>query len=208
MNPLKSDSWEWVGNRKKLFTTKELTKMIKEKSLGAGTNALETLRNYLVPKKVEVFIWRARKGRLSARVELDKWGVDLDSVRCPLCDNDIETVGHSLLLCKKVEEIWVKIFAWWGVSSSLWHSLSEMLQTGAIQQNLDSGALIWQAVIWISCYLIWKNRNQVVFNNKGWCTPNALNEIQIKSFEWVAKRIKGRTLDWHNWFHNPACFVN
>ncbi|XP_071707988.1 uncharacterized protein [Rutidosis leptorrhynchoides] len=154
MNPSRPDSWEWVGNSKKTFTTKDLTKLINEETLCVGPNALKTLKNYLIPKKVEVFIWRARKRRLPVRMELDKRGIDLDSVRCPLCDNDVETVDHSLVSCKNVEEIWSRIYAWWGAGTISNHSLDELLVYGAMQQGSDSGKLIWQAVVWICCYLI------------------------------------------------------
>ncbi|XP_071694404.1 uncharacterized protein [Rutidosis leptorrhynchoides] len=105
MEPELNDSWVWGSSNGGNFTTKNLTNFINAKTIGAGSNARETLKNNLVPKKVEVFIWRARKGRIPVHVELDKRWIDLHSVRCPLCDDDIESVDDSLFSCKKVFEI-------------------------------------------------------------------------------------------------------
>ncbi|XP_071695292.1 uncharacterized protein [Rutidosis leptorrhynchoides] len=147
------------------------------------------------------------KKRLPVRTELDKRGIDLHSVRCPLCDNDLESEGHSLLSCSKVVEVWNKVYGWWSLGGVMNLSLEDLLQGDVRQQYSDSSKLIWQAVIWVSTYLLWRNRNHAVFKNKCWSAPVALSEIQIKSYEWIAKRNKGRVIDWHNWFHSPSCFL-
>nr|GEW70259.1 RNA-directed DNA polymerase, eukaryota, reverse transcriptase zinc-binding domain protein [Tanacetum cinerariifolium] len=71
------------------FNVKELSRMIKENTLLSDIGGQETFWNKLVPKKVNIFMWRALKGRLPVRVELDKRGVDLDSVLCPSCSWEI-----------------------------------------------------------------------------------------------------------------------
>ncbi|XP_071687717.1 uncharacterized protein [Rutidosis leptorrhynchoides] len=101
-----SDSWIWKASQNGKFTTKKLTTLINEKTMSASQSVKGTLSNKLVPKKVKIFIWRARKGRIPVRTELDKLGIDFHSVRCPLCDDDIESVEHSLLSCKKVYDVW------------------------------------------------------------------------------------------------------
>ncbi|XP_071706748.1 uncharacterized protein [Rutidosis leptorrhynchoides] len=112
--PDKQDSWQWQGVNNGEFTTKRLTHLIDSKLLNVGSNMVETLRNNFVPKKFELLIWRSRKKRIPTFIELDKHGIDLHSVRCPLCDDGVESVDHALLFCKKVFDIWEKIFKWWG----------------------------------------------------------------------------------------------
>ncbi|XP_071703962.1 uncharacterized protein [Rutidosis leptorrhynchoides] len=88
----KKDCWNWNLNSKGTYTVKDCSVLVDKVILPRAVNSIESLRNGLVPKKVEVFIWRARLGRLPVRFELDKRGIDLNSVRCPICDGDIETV--------------------------------------------------------------------------------------------------------------------
>ncbi|XP_071741053.1 uncharacterized protein [Rutidosis leptorrhynchoides] len=182
INPLKQDMWRWGAANNGKFTTKSLRKFIDEKMIPRGNGNIETLRNNLVPKKIEVFVWRARRKRLPNLIELDKRGIDLNTVRCPLCDDDIESIDHSLFLCKHVMEVWNKVFEWWGLEKLDPCNLGDPLaDTG--QANSTFGKDIWQTVIWSSSYLIWKNRNQKFFSNKSWNAPVALNEIQVKSYE-------------------------
>ncbi|XP_071696404.1 uncharacterized protein [Rutidosis leptorrhynchoides] len=125
---------------------------------------MTTLRNKSIPQKVSLFIWRTRLKRIPVRVELDKRGVDLDSVLCPLCSDAPESVEHAMFSCAKE---------------------------------------LWNTVIWVSGYFIWKNRNQKVFAKDSWGAPKILNEIQVKTYEWINNRSKRFNLTWHEWLTNP-----
>ncbi|PWA61396.1 reverse transcriptase domain, Zinc finger, CCHC-type [Artemisia annua] len=62
--------------------------------------AVETTRwNNLVPIKVNISSWRIANKRIPTRINLDNQGIDLNSLRCPLCDDDLETKEHILVLC-------------------------------------------------------------------------------------------------------------
>ncbi|XP_071694435.1 uncharacterized protein [Rutidosis leptorrhynchoides] len=206
INSGSADSRRWQGSSTGQFTTKKLTEQVADKVLIAGPNTFETFHNNLVPKKVEIFMWRARKGRLPVLTELDKSGVDLYSTRCPICDDSIETVDHSFILCKLEYDNWSKVFDWWGLGVSNL-SVGELFRGASNLYMTSEGCSIWQAVEWSCGYLIWKNRNQKVFKNKCWTIPIALNEIQLLTFEWIAKRFKSKPIDWHTWLHNPQRLV-
>ncbi|XP_071713626.1 uncharacterized protein [Rutidosis leptorrhynchoides] len=104
------DGWKWSGQSNGLFSTSVLIDLINEKVSALQSSAAPALRNNLVLKKIEVFVWRVRKNRLPVRVELDKRGIDLGSTWCPVCDNDIETVVHSLFHCSFANQIWARLF--------------------------------------------------------------------------------------------------
>ncbi|GKB58579.1 RNA-directed DNA polymerase, eukaryota, reverse transcriptase zinc-binding domain protein, partial [Tanacetum coccineum] len=114
--------WEWDSVRDiRGKVSKELEDLLvhgqrtfKVKELSDNGDQ-ETLWNKLVPKKVNKFIWRALRGRLPVRVELDKRGVDLDPVLCPSCNNVVETCAHCLITCDLAMSVWDKIFKWWKV---------------------------------------------------------------------------------------------
>ncbi|XP_071713997.1 uncharacterized protein [Rutidosis leptorrhynchoides] len=156
LNPEKKDSWGWTPGNNGIFTTKALTSMINSRILTSSDTNCETLYNKLVLKKVEVFVWRARKSRLPVLVELDKRGVDLNSVRFPLCDDDIESVNHSLIHCKHAFEVWCKVFYWWGRCGIPFINVGDLfIDWGQASTSVRKG--IWQAVVWTCSYLIWKN---------------------------------------------------
>lgn len=63
-------------------------------------------------KKVSIATWRIDQKRLPTRVNLDKIGVDLHSIRSPLCDDVLETKSHLFLNCKIAAELWNPILNW------------------------------------------------------------------------------------------------
>ncbi|XP_071741403.1 uncharacterized protein [Rutidosis leptorrhynchoides] len=94
---MKPDHWKWNFTSDRKFTVKKLSTIIDDNTIALNNFEQETIRNNLVPKKLEVFVWLALKKRLSVRMELDKRGIDLHSVRCPICDDGLESMEHSLI---------------------------------------------------------------------------------------------------------------
>nr|GFA80447.1 reverse transcriptase domain, reverse transcriptase zinc-binding domain protein [Tanacetum cinerariifolium] len=80
------DIWRWKLGEDGEFTVKDLARLIEEKIIHGESGGHETLWNNLVPKKVNIFVWRAIKGRLSVRVKLDRRDIDLDLVLFPCCN--------------------------------------------------------------------------------------------------------------------------
>ncbi|XP_071704072.1 uncharacterized protein [Rutidosis leptorrhynchoides] len=199
------DSWNWSLSSNGNFTTKKLSTLIDEKILsGYSRTNSETLKNYLVPNKLEIFIWRVLKRRLPVRIELDKRGIDLDSVRCPICDDDVESLDHLLFFCRVSMDVWDKVYKWWGLDAVTNLSISEAFR-GKCNRNLSHlESLVWQAIEWTCASFIWRNRNQKVFTNSCWSVPVLMMEIQLKSFEWISNRIKDRKLDWLIWISDPC----
>ncbi|XP_071735160.1 probable disease resistance protein At4g27220 [Rutidosis leptorrhynchoides] len=110
-----SDSLVWSLSSNDKWSTKTLTSLLVQHSASQGNIYLETIINRLVPSNVGLFIWQASISRTPCRVELDKRGLDLDSVRYPVCDDNLETTEHSLANCKRAREVWEQIYKWWQI---------------------------------------------------------------------------------------------
>ncbi|XP_071718221.1 uncharacterized protein [Rutidosis leptorrhynchoides] len=204
--PDKEDTFSWKLSGNGLFTTKKLAKQIMSKIYTTNGTSSVTMKNNFVPKKVEVFVWREKKERIPVLSELDKWRIDLHSILYPLCEVETESVSHSLLSCEHIRVIWRKVREWWGFDSANL-SFDNLLCSSTPSSYSKLGSILWQAVEWVTCYLIWRNRNQKVFKKISWTPLNALSEIQIKSYDWVANRCKKKKIDWHVWLHNPTSLL-
>ncbi|XP_071714763.1 uncharacterized protein [Rutidosis leptorrhynchoides] len=105
--------WYWSLSFNAVFSVKKLTDLLTHTDLATLPHTVSTIRNRLVPLKVELFVWRARHNRLPTRVELDKHGIDLGSIRCPICDDGLEMVEHLIISCKVANDIWSLVLKWW-----------------------------------------------------------------------------------------------
>ncbi|GJR57351.1 RNA-directed DNA polymerase, eukaryota, reverse transcriptase zinc-binding domain protein [Tanacetum coccineum] len=113
------DKLRWTTFEDGEFKVKDLLRLIEDKVLQVESGAQETIWNKLVPKRVNIFVWRALKGRLLVRDELDKRGIDLDLVLCPSCTNAVESCAHSLVTCDLAMNVWDKVFSWQMLADSL-----------------------------------------------------------------------------------------
>ena len=155
------------------------------------------------PRKVNVFVWRASNRRIPVRVELDRKGIDLNSLLCPLCDNVVESVDHCLVLCEKSQAVWDKIFAWWGVGPVNSFNFNEMAcHNGGSLTGMEAKDM-WQATVFVTGYYLWKNRNSKVFKGKLESSSRIFQDIQLKTFEWVSRRSKKWKIEWDKWTTRP-----
>ncbi|XP_071714322.1 uncharacterized protein [Rutidosis leptorrhynchoides] len=169
-----------------MWRYQKLTSIIDLKKLQPGSHAIPSLCNTSVPLKVSIFTWRASLLRLPVRIELDKRGLDLDTIRCPLCDDDLESGCANISIDNVV------------------NAFSDDNQS----INSRSGKRIWQGSKWVCGYIIWKNRNNKICRKAKWDTASILSDIQLKSFQWISKRFKNSNIDWHQWLISPGFYVS
>ncbi|XP_071728525.1 uncharacterized protein [Rutidosis leptorrhynchoides] len=167
---------------------------------------METGRNRLLPQSLGIFVWRAKCRRLPARVELDNHGIDLHTVRYPMCDEDVESTDHAVVICKHTFEVWERVYHWWNLGNFSSTSVNELFNGECNNVSGLNGNLLWQAFEWVCGYLLWKNRNQKIFHNISRPNSTLFNDIQVKSYEWIKKRGKKLNIEWHQWLINLASF--
>ncbi|GKB86160.1 RNA-directed DNA polymerase, eukaryota, reverse transcriptase zinc-binding domain protein [Tanacetum coccineum] len=198
------DRWKWLLADNGIFSVKALTKLIEEKCIGVGNNIGETIRNKLVPKKVNIFMCRVGRGRLPVRVELDKRGIDLHTLLCPSCDEACETIDHSLVFCNDAMNIWGKVFEWWKIGNVNAFSTNEMSRYNGNVVIRSKYMPLWQEVVWTTSYFIWRNRNCRVFGKKVETTINLFQEIRLRTFQWIHRRSKEYQVRWEKWLEDSA----
>ncbi|GKB15937.1 putative RNA-directed DNA polymerase [Tanacetum coccineum] len=89
------DRWECTIDASRRFTVKGMRSFIT--SMSHSVSSTVTRWNKVVPLKININTWRVLNGRMATRANLDRRGIDLDFVRCPICD-DVETKRTCLLI--------------------------------------------------------------------------------------------------------------
>lgn len=77
--------------------------LIDSHTLDVGSSATRWNKN--VPIKINVFLWRLTLNKLPSRMNLDRKGIDLDFLLCPICQEDVETVNHIFFNCKLAKDL-------------------------------------------------------------------------------------------------------
>ncbi|XP_071695514.1 uncharacterized protein [Rutidosis leptorrhynchoides] len=176
------DSWKFSLDASSIFTTSTKSILINTLKYGTNSRNLSLPPNKYVPQKVFIFAWRVIQLKIPVRSELDKKGIDLHTVLCPLCDHRIETIDHALVNCQKVSSIWIQLLDWWNQNSTTISNINEAIISDQGFSHNPIGSSLWQDTKWIACYIIRKQRNLKVFSGKIWNPAVIIFEIQTQSF--------------------------
>ncbi|GJX56557.1 RNA-directed DNA polymerase, eukaryota, reverse transcriptase zinc-binding domain protein [Tanacetum coccineum] len=98
------DTWSWSPHSSKGFTVASVWHMIDARFLDVSPTATRWIRD--IPIKINVFLWRLSLNKLPSRMNLDKKGIDVDSILCPVCNDDVETVNHLFFSCDMAKDLW------------------------------------------------------------------------------------------------------
>lgn len=107
------DRWAWNFTKNGEFAVRsayyvEIQAKRRERASTSMSNTVgvwKRLWNADVPEKIKNFGWRALHNGLPVRESLGKRGINLDE-RCPMCDEEQETITHTLLLCSEIRQMW------------------------------------------------------------------------------------------------------
>ena len=117
------DSWVWNLDSEAGYSVRSARLLIDGKILDVA--ALATRWNRMLPAKINVFAWRLMLNRIPTKVNLDRRGIDCGSIRCQVCDEDLETANHLFFSCELAIAIWSKIATWWDIDIPMWSSMLE-----------------------------------------------------------------------------------
>ncbi|GKE91885.1 RNA-directed DNA polymerase, eukaryota, reverse transcriptase zinc-binding domain protein [Tanacetum coccineum] len=93
--------------------------------------------NRFIPVKINISTWRVLNERLPTRYNLDMRGIDLHTVRCPICDDGIEKF-HLFGQCKVAIDTWIDIFKWWNLSDRHFSCITDVVN---LADHSNSSAL-------------------------------------------------------------------
>jgi hypothetical protein len=117
--------------------------------------------------------------------------------RCPLCDQDQETLNHMLLGCVFAREFWFKLLllvnlqhlahqSCEGGFMDWWQDLSTKIP-GIARNGLNSLAIL-------GVWTLWKHRNGCVFDNKSPSVVVAIKSVGLEIDLWVMAGAKKLSL--------------
>nr|GEY90329.1 RNA-directed DNA polymerase, eukaryota, reverse transcriptase zinc-binding domain protein [Tanacetum cinerariifolium] len=118
-----SDPWIWSVDASNGYTVASARTLIDSSILDVAPNA--TRWNRRIPNKVNVFIWKLMLNKLPARVNLDRRDIDVGSILCPICMEDVETANHIFLSCNMAKDLWSLFAKWWEIDILVCANISE-----------------------------------------------------------------------------------
>nr|GEX40458.1 hypothetical protein [Tanacetum cinerariifolium] len=104
------DRWWWSLDPNGIFSVKQTRQWIYNVVLPSAQ--LSTRWNKLVPRKVNILIWRVLLDRIPTRLNLHNRDIDTQDILCPICKLHTEHSTHLFIGCEVAKSTWAAIGVW------------------------------------------------------------------------------------------------
>ncbi|KAJ0599091.1 putative RNA-directed DNA polymerase [Helianthus annuus] len=191
------DKWWWDGEESGEFSIKS-AKCLLDPECDTSDRFIWDWCSWL-PLKCNVFAWRAEMERLPTRLELAKRNIQVADISCPLCATGDETAAHLFTACCFAAEVWSKVSRWCKVPYLVAFSFKDIIQAHLHCGLKGKEQLMYQGIVIVTCWLIWKARNELVFSGKPPKAEDVFCSIKSVSYLWFKYRSKCIDISWERW---------
>ncbi|KAL4577803.1 hypothetical protein LXL04_013917 [Taraxacum kok-saghyz] len=196
-----SDGWRWEIASDGVFSVAETREWIDNQLLLGGD--LATRWSMVVPRKVNIFIWKLRLNILSTRFTISARGLDIPSIMCLICRSEAETVDHVFWRCAIAKDIWMKMFRWLQILSVNVFHLGELFEWVDGCRGSTNRRKVIEALVCITLWMIWRFRNDVVHEARNMRKDMLVDNIKEIVFVWIINRFKKVSGSWNLWLLCP-----
>nr|GEU32941.1 RNA-directed DNA polymerase, eukaryota, reverse transcriptase zinc-binding domain protein [Tanacetum cinerariifolium] len=200
-----SYSWQYTLDASNTLSVRSMNKCIDLAILPFSSDKVSW--NKTLPFKVNIHSWRLWMDRLPTRYNIVLRGIDLDSVRCPLCDGDIETSQHLFVDCPVACDMWKFISGWWGLTSYP-NNLSSLLSWPDSVNFNKPTKLCFDNVIQTANWVFWRYINCVCFDPKPPRKDTLGEQGNVLSHSWISNRSRNSHPNWIEWVYDPITFYD
>ncbi|GKD22003.1 RNA-directed DNA polymerase, eukaryota, reverse transcriptase zinc-binding domain protein, partial [Tanacetum coccineum] len=201
-----SDSWVWSLDVNAGFLVMSARILVDDSLLEAGITATRWIRH--IPIKINVFLWRLNLNSLPSRVNLDRRGIEVDSLLCPTCYLDVETVNHIFFNCEMAKDLWALLAKWWELDIPICANISEWYSWLDGVRVASKSRLILEGVGRTLMWAIWNFRNQLIFSRSPLKKASLWDFIVSQSFLWFSSRNPKCKVSWLGWLQNPIAIID
>lgn len=119
---------------------------------------------------------------------------------CVLCNEVEESTSHLFLHCRVTWEIWLALHKWLEINLIIpanilahWKCWDALL--GLRKESKKGMRIIWHTSLWV----IWKMKNNIVFNNEGFEVEEVVDEVKMLSWRWSIARTRMNPCLYYEW---------
>ena len=156
--------------------------------------------NSQVPFKIKSFVWLVahKKVNTNDMLQLRRPYKALSPDICMLCMKQGETVDHLFLHCPLTMGLWYRLFQLTKIDWVPPRSICDMLSTNFNGFGSSKrGIILWQAACIALLWVVWRERNARIFEDKSRNSENLWDMIHFLASLWVScsKVFKGIPLN-------------
>ncbi|XP_076890778.1 uncharacterized protein LOC143541995 [Bidens hawaiensis] len=174
-----ADQWVWRGDIGKDFSVAVVRRLIVEDRDVCNRYVLD--RSKWIPRKCQIFIWRAVLDPIPTLEALQNRNIMMYSDICRLCDSTKETVDHLFAGCSVAYKVWSWV-SWCKVHRFFGFSIRDLVELHNIVSLSLVKKEVFQGIIFIACWRIWKARNELIYEDKPVIVEEIIEDVKVLGF--------------------------
>ncbi|XP_022032843.1 uncharacterized protein LOC110933951 [Helianthus annuus] len=191
------DSWSWLGAGPKGYSVAAVKRLISSSRDFSDRYVMEWCR--WVPKKCNIFAWRADLNRIPTCDALGSRGVAVIDDLCSLCGDGLETVSHIFSACRISLGVWEKVSLWCRIPRFFIFSFRDLIELHNVGVYNKAVRVALHGIVVTTCWMLWKARNNARFNGYRSSAEEIFSEVRVVSFFWYKHRAKKGVFEWGDW---------
>ncbi|KAM0029767.1 putative RNA-directed DNA polymerase [Helianthus debilis subsp. tardiflorus] len=200
-----SDSWSWGLDSSGSFSICSVKESLQKLLFSDLQVALDW--NNWCPKKVNFLLWRIIQDKVPTYAALARRNIVIQDNVCKMCGEEVESALHLFASCRIAEQIWEFVSRWCRIQQVFALELKDLANihksNNGSQRWKKVVSLVTQAAIWV----IWKSRNEAVFEGKQPYVNKMKEEIKMLGYTWIKSRVKNVNISWSDWCNfDLICF--
>jgi len=160
-----------------------------------------------VPSKVSILAWQLLRDGLPTKSNLMNRGIiHVDDSLCVAYYNQIESAQHLFINCTFFRSLWQHV-RFWLCFSSVDHNVPSTHFSqfpnylGGRRSCRSFLQLMWLLCVW----LIWKERNNRIFNNVHSFIMEFSEKVKFHAYWWLKANNASFVYGCEQWWSNPLC---
>ncbi|KAJ0615775.1 putative reverse transcriptase zinc-binding domain-containing protein [Helianthus annuus] len=142
---------------------------------------------------------RAFLDRLPTKLALARRNIVVGNLFCVWCDAYDESIEHVLTGCFMAMGVWNEISTWCKIPRPFVFYVNDLVHLHEHSGVSGVKKTIFHGIIIITCWRLWRARNDKLFNSKDPNVVELVAEIKSLGFLWYKYRFKGGVVDWTRW---------
>ncbi|KAJ0533359.1 putative RNA-directed DNA polymerase [Helianthus annuus] len=192
-----SDTWTWTLDTSGSYTVGSVKECL-QKRLFSDLQVDYEWNNWC-PKKVNFLIWRLIQDKIPTCTALTRRNILIQDDTCKLCGEMVESAIHLFASCRIAEQVWEFVSRWCRIQRVYALELKDLAN---IHKN-NNGSQRWKKVVSMvtkaAIWVIWRSRNEAVFEGKQPCVNRMKEEMKMFGYMWLKSRAKSVNISWDEW---------
>jgi len=178
------DTWRWLLDPIHGYSVRESYWYITNSGDMVDRNLVDDVWHWHVPSKVSMFVWRLLRNRVPTKDNLAHRGVlPTTDTTCVAGCGITETTQHLFLQCNISNELWSQVWKWLGIFSVHPGELGHHFIQFTKMTGMPSFTHLYFRIIWfVTVWVIWKERNNQVFQHNAKITFHLIEKVKLNSF--------------------------